>query len=63
MTSNGKRALTPSAKRILKSQLWGVSASDLGTFVFAPLATGLLACYIPARRAPKVDLMFALRHE
>ncbi len=52
--------------RILKSQLWGVSAFDLGTFVIAPLAllaTGLLASYIPARRATKVDPMVALRHE
>jgi putative ABC transport system permease protein len=52
--------------RLLKSQLWGVSAFDLGTFVLAPLAllaTGLLASYIPARRATKVDPMVALRHE
>jgi putative ABC transport system permease protein len=52
--------------RILKSQLWGVSAFDLGTFVVAPLgllATGLLASYIPARRATKVDPMVALRHD
>lgn len=52
--------------RILKSQLWGVSAFDLGSFVLAPLAllaTGLLACYIPARRAMNVDPMVALRHE
>jgi putative ABC transport system permease protein len=52
--------------KVLKSQLWGVSAFDLGTFVLAPLAllaTGLLACYIPARPAMKVDPMVALRHE
>ena len=52
--------------RILKSQLWGVSAFDLGTFVLAPLAllaTGLLACYVPARRAMKVNPIVALRHE
>ncbi len=52
--------------RIVKSQLWGVSAFDLRTLVVAPLAllaTGMLACYIPARRAMKVDPMVALRHE
>jgi predicted permease len=52
--------------RILRSQLWGVSAFDRGAFVLAPLAllaTGLLACYIPARRAMRVDPMVALRHE
>ncbi len=52
--------------RLLKSQLWGVSAFDLGAFGIAPLAlliTGLLACYIPARRAMKLDPMIALRHD
>jgi putative ABC transport system permease protein len=52
--------------RILKSQLWGVSAFDPWTLVLAPLAllaAGLLACYLPARRATQVDPMVALRHE
>jgi putative ABC transport system permease protein len=52
--------------RILRSQLWGVSAFDRGAFILAPLAllaTGLLACYIPARRAMRVDPMVALRHD
>jgi putative ABC transport system permease protein len=52
--------------RILQSQLWGVSAFDPWTLVLAPLAllaAGLLACYLPARRATRVDPMIALRYE
>ena len=52
--------------RILQSQLWGVSAFDPWTLILAPaalLATGLLACYLPARRATRVDPMIALRYE
>jgi putative ABC transport system permease protein len=53
-------------KRWIGYLLHGVSHSDPVTFVaVAALLTvvGLLACYIPARRATKVDPMLALRHE
>lgn len=52
--------------RVIATQLWGISAYDPLTLATVPillLITGLVACWLPARRAARVDPLVALRYE
>ena len=52
--------------RVIASQLWGVSPYDpvtLASVAAVLLLTGLVACWVPARRATRVDPLVALRYE
>ena len=64
--SVGRAWIALGGARLMKSFLYGVSASDPITFTFVALlllSVALLACWIPARRASRVDPMVALRAE
>jgi putative ABC transport system permease protein len=59
-------ALALALTRFISASLYGVKPTDPLTYVLvaiALVAVALLACFIPARRAVRVDPMVALRHE
>jgi putative ABC transport system permease protein len=52
--------------RLMSSLLFGVSTTDTATFVVVAVGltvAGVFACYLPARRATRVDPLVALRYE
>ena len=52
--------------RLMTSLLFGVTATDITTFILVPISlslVALIACLIPARRATRVDPLVALRYE
>ena len=58
--------VAPAVTRLLASQLFGVRPSDWVTYLTSTLllvAVALAACFLPARRAARIDPMMALRYE
>ncbi len=56
----------PGLTRLMETMLYGVRPTDPLTFISVAAllaAIAMLACYVPARRAMKVDPMEALRHQ
>jgi putative ABC transport system permease protein len=52
--------------RFLSTMLFGLTPLDVGTYIAVTLgfsAVGLLASYVPARRATRIDPLVALRYE
>ena len=59
-------ATSVASTRLMSHLLFGVTATDPATFTVVPLvclAVGLLASYVPGRRATKLDVMSVLRNE
>ena len=66
VTSKRGVLLSLALSRLLSTVLVGVSAFSIAPFVGVPIlltVVAFIACYIPARRATKVDPLVALRYE
>jgi ABC-type antimicrobial peptide transport system permease subunit len=59
-------AMALALTHLMTTLLFGITPNDATTFVAVSaflILVALLACYVPARRATKVDPLVALRHE
>lgn len=59
-------AVASAVTQLLRGMLFGVSAADTASYIAASAvlgAAGLAACYVPARRATRIDPVAAIRHE
>jgi putative ABC transport system permease protein len=58
--------LTVITGRVLASEIWGISAHDpvtLAGVIALLILVGLAACYLPSRRATRIDPLISLRYE